>query len=137
MERILFPNKYKKLGWGILFAGFLLAIFGKFIGLGLDELDDSCSILGIAGFFIIINSAEKLEDERVAFCRYKAITAAFYFLLISVLISKIFHLTDFWYHFAPWKEPVHHQYTFLDSKIGSIMMSAWFYFIYFKFFRDE
>jgi hypothetical protein len=50
------------------------------------------SFFAALGFALIINSKEKIEDERTMICRYKALAKSFRFLLIIFLPMRTLEL---------------------------------------------
>ncbi len=90
----LLPNVFKKLGLGIYISSVFFVFFATDLGINPMDRHDLILILATLGFGLIINSKEKIEDERTLICRYKALGKTFRFLLIMFFITKMAELTD-------------------------------------------
>lgn len=90
----LLPNVFKKLGLGIYLSSVFFVFFATDLGINPMDRTDLILILATLGFGLIINSKEKIEDERTMICRYKALGKTFRFLLIMFFITKMAELTD-------------------------------------------
>ncbi len=136
MFRHLLPNKYKKLGWGlILFSPVFLILFKNSV-LALEQLEDIASIIALLGLSLTIGSAEKVEDERTGLFRFKALALAFFVIISCTLTSKLFSLFDPFCYFFP------HNHTkgslFIDTPIGTLFLAAIFYHLNFRgLLKDE
>ncbi|MDP1726219.1 MAG: hypothetical protein Q8M15_05505 [Bacteroidota bacterium] len=133
MFKFLFPNVFKKIGWGVLLSSLPIVIVFKYVGFSPDKTADIGSIIALIGFFLIIQSAEKDEDERIKLCRLKAMSSAFLTFIIGIFVSKLDHLFDpFNYIFNH-----SHQGGLFDTPMGLLYFSALFYFITFRYSKDE
>lgn len=90
----LLPNVFKKLGLGIYISSVFFVFFATDLGINPMDRHDLILILATLGFGLIINSKERIEDERTMICRYKALGKTFRFLLIMFFITKMAELTD-------------------------------------------
>lgn len=89
----LLPNVFKKLGMGIYILSFFYDFFAPVLGINPMYRKDLILILATLGFGLIINSKERIEDERTLVCRYKALGKTFRFLLLMFFITKVSVLT--------------------------------------------
>jgi hypothetical protein len=89
----LLPNVFKKLGLGIYILSFFYVFFDTDLGFNPMYRNDLILILATFGFGLIVNSKEKIEDERTMICRYKALGKTFRFLLLMFFITKVSELT--------------------------------------------
>jgi uncharacterized membrane protein len=64
-----------------------------YLGINPMYRKDLILILATLGFGLIINSKERIEDERTLVCRYKALGKTFRFLLLMFFITKVSVLT--------------------------------------------
>lgn len=84
-SRFQLPNKYKKIGWGIIIGVFLLMIAKKFV----DEpawVKPVLRNIMILGFLVVSVSKEKIEDELMASLRAASYRLA---LIIGVLYALV------------------------------------------------
>ncbi len=97
----LLPNVFKKLGLGIYISSVFFVFFATDLGINPMDRNDLILILATLGFGLIINSKEKIEDERTMICRYKALGKTFRFLLLMFFITKVSELRDATIQYRP------------------------------------
>ncbi|MCX6231942.1 MAG: hypothetical protein NTZ33_10400 [Bacteroidetes bacterium] len=90
-----FPNRYKKIGIGIIILTIISSIVFRF--LDVEFFRTQKHLLGIIllnsfilGLFIIAWSKEKIEDEMTIYMRLSAITLSFTFAVIMVIMKPVF-----------------------------------------------
>jgi hypothetical protein len=88
----LLPNVFKKLGLALYILSWVLVIYASDIGINVSKRESMISFFAALGFALIINSKEKIEDERTMICRYKALGKSFRFLLIIFLPMRTLEL---------------------------------------------
>jgi hypothetical protein len=136
MFKYLLPNKFKKIGWALIFlvCPLFLIFFPKSL-LSIDQLVDIVSIIALIGLLLTIGSEEKLEDERTSICRYKALAFAFFTFISSTIAAKLLSL----FPIVSYIIPGHiHKENILENPMGLIYMAALFYhFIFRGLVRNE
>jgi hypothetical protein len=92
MINYLLPNAFKKLGLVLVIFSYLVIAFGTDMGINGIERENIIILTSVLGFLLIINSKEKMEDERTMICRYKALGQTFRFVLLFLLFTTILEL---------------------------------------------
>jgi hypothetical protein len=94
MINYLLPNAFKKLGLVLVIFSYLVIAFGTDMGINAIERENIIILTSVLGFLLIINSKEKMEDERTMICRYKALGQTFGFVLLFLLFTTILELLN-------------------------------------------
>ena len=92
MFEYLLPNAFKKIGLGLYILSFLMMIFAKYLEFNPAQRENFIILTALIGFGLIINSKEKVEDERTMLCRYKALGKTFRFILLMFLFLQLIDL---------------------------------------------
>ncbi|MCF8255224.1 MAG: hypothetical protein K9H61_11590 [Bacteroidia bacterium] len=130
MFKHLLPNKFKKIGWALIFlvCPLFLIFFPKSI-LTIDQLVDIVSIIALIGLLLTIGSEEKLEDERTSICRYKALAGAFLAFISITITAKLLSLIPIISYIIPGHL---HKENIIDNPMWLIYFAAFFYHINFR-----
>lgn len=98
MYNFQLPNRFKKVGWGVVIGAFILMIVKKFV----DEpswVKPLLSNIFIIGFLIISLSKEKIEDEFIDSLRSKSYRLAFVMgVIYSVIQPYVEYGVDYLIH---------------------------------------
>jgi len=94
MINYLLPNVFKKLGLILIILCYLFIAFATDMGINAIEREKIIILTFVIGFLLIINSKEKMEDERTMICRYKALGHTFRFVLLFLLFTTILELLN-------------------------------------------
>lgn len=133
MFKYLFPNYFKKVGLGLIILSVCLYLSGSLDQLVQRRRENLIVAIILTGYIMIINSREKVEDERTMQIRYKAISHSFFFLLFMTLAIKVI---DFVY----WESNLAALPTKFVSgnSMGYIYISLIVYYTYFtKYLKDD
>ncbi|MCF8255223.1 MAG: hypothetical protein K9H61_11595 [Bacteroidia bacterium] len=92
MINYLLPNVFKKLGLVLIILCYIFIAFATDMGINAIERENIIILTAVLGFLLIINSKEKMEDERTMICRYKALGHTFRFVLLFLLFATIIEI---------------------------------------------
>jgi len=130
MFKHLLPNKFKKIGWLLIFlvCPLFLIFFPKSI-LTTKQLIDIVSIIALIGLTLTIGSEEKLEDERTRIYRYKSMALAFFIVISGTISVKLLSLIPILSYILPNYQDKENMF---DNPMWLIYMAAFFYHINFR-----
>ena len=90
------PNSYKKIGWGIVIATFILMLTRKIFDIDAFWVKEVLRYIFLVGFLMISVSKEKLEDEYIESLRAKSYRAAFILTVLYALVQPyVNYIVDF------------------------------------------
>jgi hypothetical protein len=93
----LFPNYFKRIGIATILLAFIPLTIFKLMNLEFYQMQkEILKILTMSsfllGFVFIAWSKDKIEDEMSLYMRFRAISFAFGFVIIYVILNPIFNL---------------------------------------------
>jgi hypothetical protein len=94
-RELLFPHRFKTIGWIVLLACIPSIFLMKYIGMYRQDAINLSSILAIIGFMMTVFSSKKNEDERTKLLRWKSLGKSFTFIILMVFIHQLFDLFNF------------------------------------------